>query len=260
MFLSVITVHFRELDSLRVTLESVKKLREGQQQDLFEWIVIDGGSDFSSDLELLDDVRTVADVFVTGPDKGLYDAMNIGLSHATGNYSIFMNAGDVFTDEFNLDQLEELCSSVSPIMVWGASYEREPGEKAKLKASRGIGALWYGMPTHHQAILMRTHEARLIKYDLEYKIAADFKLVCELSKVKSSVVSVIGAPLCIFELGGVSSTRFWLGLKEQQRIRKDVLEISFLSNGLIWLLKAVNRSLRLFMPGVYSALRYVGGR
>ena len=32
----------------------------------------------------------------SAPDRGLYDAMNIGLSAATGEYLIFLNAGDTF--------------------------------------------------------------------------------------------------------------------------------------------------------------------
>lgn len=257
MFLSVVTVHFREFKGLGETLESLRNIKAVQGFQMIEWIVIDGGSDFSAHEELRAEIEREASVFVSEPDAGLYDAMNKGLALCRGKYVIFMNAGDVFTSEFKLKELQDVCDELSPVMVWGASYEGLPGEVPMSKQPRGVASLWYGMPTHHQAILMRTNEAREFKYDLSLKIASDFKLVCELSKLPNSKIAIVKNNLCVFELGGVSTTKFWLGLREQQRVRKDVLGVSFFMNGLIFGLKSFNRLARGTFPRVYNIIRYV---
>lgn len=42
---------------------------------------------------------------VSEPDKGLYDAMNKGISLATGDYLCFLNAGDSFHEDDTLQQM-----------------------------------------------------------------------------------------------------------------------------------------------------------
>ncbi len=67
----------------------------GQDYANLEYIVIDGGSADGS-LEVIE--RHAADItrWVSEPDRGIYDAMNKGVAMATGDYCIFMNAGDTF--------------------------------------------------------------------------------------------------------------------------------------------------------------------
>ena len=48
-------------------------------------------------------------VVISEKDGGLYDAMNKGVRHATGDYIVFLNAGDTFPNE---DTLETIASSI----------------------------------------------------------------------------------------------------------------------------------------------------
>lgn len=258
LFLSIITVHFREVDGLAQTMESFLALRNRFKHVQMEWIVVDGGTDFSAFSDLKDSIKTASSVFISEKDHGLYDAMNKGLAVAGGVYSVFMNAGDLFTPEFDLNELVGMGAS-QPGLILGGAYEALPGDEPNLKLPRSVDSLWYGMPTHHQAMLMRTDLARQYGYDLKLKIAADFKLVCQIAKTSGVAIAVTNTPLCHFELGGVSTTRFWLGLDEQQMVRREVLGVSRVKNCLVYALKSFNRIARGVAPSLYKSLRYVKG-
>ena len=89
--ISVITVVFDGAQRLEYTIRSVVN----QTYDNVEYIVIDGGSTDGT-LEIVRKFGEAIDYWVTGPDKGVYDAMNKGLSIASGEWINFMNAGDAF--------------------------------------------------------------------------------------------------------------------------------------------------------------------
>lgn len=96
---------------LRPTLDSVLM----QNYPHVEHLIIDGAS--------TDDTISIAKAYQkqsddaenghvvkiqSEPDKGLYDAMNKGLQLATGDYIVFMNAGDRFPDAETLNKVGRL--------------------------------------------------------------------------------------------------------------------------------------------------------
>lgn len=94
--LSIITINRNNAAGLEATLDSVWN-RQPSFAD-FEHIVIDGAStDGSTDV-----VGRYADrlaYHVSEPDSGIYNAMNKGIGHATGDYLLFLNSGDRLADD-----------------------------------------------------------------------------------------------------------------------------------------------------------------
>ena len=92
MKFSLITVTFNSGMTLRDTIQSVLS----QSYDDIEYIIIDG---LSTD-DTMDIIKEYEPQFsgrmhwVSEEDCGLYDAMNKGISLATGDYLCFLNAGD----------------------------------------------------------------------------------------------------------------------------------------------------------------------
>lgn len=254
--LSVITVHRNEFEGLELTRRSLEKLKKQDTNTPLQWIVIDGASDIPVEYDPFQSVQTSADVFVSEPDKGIYDAMNKGVKYAKEQLVVFMNAGDTFEDSFNLSKaLKSIDTSNTPCMIWFSSFEGKTGEEKHKKMTRSPSSLWWGMPTHHQAMFFRRDLLRESPYDLELSIAADYDLVCRLWVLHKSV-QTIEAPLCEFDLSGLSSRRFWLGLRQQQIIRSRVLKIDIFRNMFIWIAKAFARIFRNFTPMFYGKLRY----
>jgi glycosyltransferase involved in cell wall biosynthesis len=88
---SVITVCLNAAEVIGKTLISVKE----QTYSNIEYIVVDGGSTDGT-IKLCNERLWMIDIFISEPDKGLYDAMNKGIMVATGDLIIFLNAGDHF--------------------------------------------------------------------------------------------------------------------------------------------------------------------
>ena len=100
MKFSIITVCYNNRDGLGKTIESVVS----QTYKDYEFIVIDGGSKDGTK-ELLEQYNDKIDYWCSEPDKGIYNAMNKGVTHAHGDYAIFMNSGDIFYNENILDTI-----------------------------------------------------------------------------------------------------------------------------------------------------------
>jgi glycosyltransferase involved in cell wall biosynthesis len=87
--ISVVTVVFNGAAGIEATLRSAFS----QDPTLYEMIVIDGGSTDGT-LAILDRYRERLAVCISEPDRGIYDAMNKGVSHARGEWLYFLNCGD----------------------------------------------------------------------------------------------------------------------------------------------------------------------
>lgn len=103
MKFSVITVCYNNRDGLEKTIKSVIC----QTNKDYEFIVIDGGSKDGTK-ELLEQYDDHIDFWCSEPDKGIYNAMNKGVTHAHGDYAIFMNSGDVFYKDNTLDAIAKI--------------------------------------------------------------------------------------------------------------------------------------------------------
>ena len=87
--ITIITVCYNSKDLLSLTLNSVAL----QDYDDLEYIIIDGKSTDGT-LELIESYGNKVSRCLSEHDKGIYDAMNKGVSLSTGDWLLFLNAGD----------------------------------------------------------------------------------------------------------------------------------------------------------------------
>lgn len=106
MKISIITVTFNPGSVLVDCLASVSR----QNYPSIEHIVIDGGSSDGT-VELLGNWRGHLDAVISEPDQGIYDAMNKGLSFATGDVIGFLNSDDFYTGDDVLKTVAEIFSA-----------------------------------------------------------------------------------------------------------------------------------------------------
>ena len=183
---SVVTITYNAAAVLRPTLDSVMM----QDYPNVEHLIIDGASTDET-LAIAKAYQKLSDEAENGhvvkiqsePDKGLYDAMNKGLCLATGDYIVFMNAGDRFPEADTLDKVM-LAAVVGdgeerPAVLFGNTdiiddkgnflYHRRlsPPERLTWRSFR------YGMVVCHQAFYARIDIARSLPYDTTFRYSAD---------------------------------------------------------------------------------------
>ena len=144
-----------------------------------EYIVIDGASTDKT-LTLIQNSKFKIQKFIciSEPDKGLYDAMNKGLQHATGDYVWFLNAGDTLHDNNTVARLLSLITNhESPDILYGETdIVNSNGEfiaHRRLKAPKKLNwkSFKMGMLVSHQSFIVTREIAPL--YNLQYRYSAD---------------------------------------------------------------------------------------
>jgi glycosyltransferase involved in cell wall biosynthesis len=157
-----------------------------------EHLIVDGASTDGT-IQIAEDYKQKSDdsgcghkvIIRSEPDKGIYDAMNKGLTQAMGDYVVFMNAGDFFPSADTLEQiarrcrLNELPSAELPAVLYG-NTDIVDGEGRFLHPRRlqppaqlSWRSFRHGMLVCHQAFYARTDIAKNLPYDLRYRYSAD---------------------------------------------------------------------------------------
>lgn len=213
---SVITIAFNEKDNIGYTLSSVKE----QSYDGIEYIIVDGGSTDGT-LEVIKEYSAVVDVLISEKDAGIYDAMNKGLRRATGDYVIFMNAGDEFYDRYTVETV--LKNGDNADIIFGETKLIDASRKVigdrKLQAPKIFTwkSFRFGMSICHQAIYIK--RSILSDYDLSYKLSSDIDWVIKAAK-NAATTKHCGQYVAKYLVGGVSDQRNWESLKERYQILK----------------------------------------
>ena len=176
MKISIITVTYNAASVLKRTLDSVK----AQSWQQIEHLIIDGASkdETISMAETYKAQCLYEVVILSEPDKGLYDAMNKGLRLATGDYLVFLNAGDTL---HAANTLETIVSSAQPLpgVLYGdTAITDEQGKFLHLRRLRPPKKLTWksfrqGMLVCHQAFYALTDIAKDLPYDPRYRYSAD---------------------------------------------------------------------------------------
>lgn len=232
MKVSIVTITYNAARTLQRTLDSVAC----QTYADIEHLIIDGASK--------DDTVAIAErykaasrhevVIQSEPDRGLYDAMNKGLLKATGDYLVFLNAGDTLYAPDTIETvvrcvqqpplLLERAGGEAPAVIYGdTAITDAEGNFLHLRTHRPPEQLTWksfkqGMLVCHQAFYVLTSLARQIPYDLQYRHSADvdwcIRIMREAERQQLALVNT-HAILANFEEGGDTTQHHRDSLKER---------------------------------------------
>lgn len=247
MKISVITVCYNSAATIGDTINSIAS----QSYVDKEYIVVDGNSSDAT----MDIVRASSCVsnFVSESDKGIYDAMNKGITLATGDVVGTLNADDFYANDdvlakvakVFLDPTIEACygdlvyvkqDNVDQVVRFWKSRDYESG---LFKSG------W--MPAHPTFFVRKSVYDKLGNFDLDYKIAADFELLfrfIEQNKIKTKYLPEV---LVKMRLGGTTNKNLSNILKQNKEIIA-ILNRHYgdFSTGKFIFIKLANRLLQFF--------------
>ncbi|MFQ3192169.1 MAG: putative colanic acid biosynthesis glycosyltransferase [Paraglaciecola sp.] len=223
MKLSIVTVSFNDLEGLQHTHQSINGVTTPLSKLEIEWVVVDGGSVDGSDSFLKNCELT--DSWVSEPDKGIYDAMNKGSQLCTGDYIIYLNAGDVFTQNALVILEEFIVIPSEKLYFFGAEFIA--GDRKRYRSPRVFSAVKHSVPANHQAILFPRNLILKFPYNLKFSICGDYDLCARLYKSGYEAV-IVNKSLVKFELGGVSTFNIRELAKEAVQIQRTVLSLNFM--------------------------------
>lgn len=172
---SIITVTYNASRWLERTILSVLS----QSYPSIEYLIIDGGSTDGT-VDIIRQYASGIAYWVSEPDRGLYDAMNKGLQHATGDYVWFINAGDTL---YTADTVQRIVTSMKkkvslPDVVYGetAIVDAEGRSLGMRRLKAPARLTWksfrMGMLVCHQSFITKRTLAPL--YNTDYGLVADY--------------------------------------------------------------------------------------
>ena len=246
--ISVVTVVFNGAETLEYTIRSIIE----QTYDNIEYIIIDGGSTDAT-LDILRKYDNSIDYWVSEKDAGIYDAMNKGISLATGDVVGILNSDDIFEyPNVITDIANKFKSNPELSLVFGDVVFVEPANIKKVTRYYTSNKfrpwkLRFGwMPPHPASFIKRSVYNKIGNYSLNYKIAADYEFFIRMLMGYKLSYSRINKVLVRMRTGGISTSGFRNSLLLNTEIVKACKSNGIYTNLFFVLLKIPFKILELF--------------
>ena len=203
MKISVITICYNEQKNISKTIESVLN----QTSNVYEYIICDGKSTDKT-VEIAESYtekfnsKGVKYKVYSEKDGGIYFGMNNGIDRATGDYVIFINAGDRLYDNKVVENINDKLGDNTPDVVYGNILYVDMCVCSVINTDHA--GLERGVSLAHPATLVRSDVIKSHKFDTSFKIAADYNMMLTLYKEGCSFYK-IDVIISNFYTDGISS-------------------------------------------------------
>jgi putative colanic acid biosynthesis glycosyltransferase len=198
---SVVTVVFNAVREIGPTAASVW----AQDYPNVEYIVVDGGSSDGT-IEFLRANDYLIDVLLSEPDTGIYDAMNKGAALASGDWIVFLNAGDRFTTSSVLSRVFAKRQWLGDEYIYGDHCVVYPDGRRRYAVALPIEKVWRGMVMCHQSLFSPRRGLVAVAFDEAWGTAADYAFVGRVFSAGGRFIRLQGLCVVDYSSGGVSDT------------------------------------------------------
>ena len=210
--ITVAIVLFNGIKTIEYTILSILN----QKYSNIEFVVIDGESTDGS-LEIVKSYNDHIDFWISAQDCGVYDAMNRALDVASGEYIIFMGAGDTFVCNDALSVIMKHNDRSYDVLHGHVYWQSIEGEELLLESSvfaekfdkmlhGDFSENWLrGLPPH-QATLMKTELAKKFRFDLSFTVSADWEMIFR-AYSNGAKFQMIDEVISNYPGGGYSATK-----------------------------------------------------
>jgi glycosyltransferase involved in cell wall biosynthesis len=213
-WLTVVTVVKDDPSGLQDTVDS---LASGDLSGV-EHIVVDGSQ------EALQFHNLTHAAVVREPPVGIYPAMNVGLSRASGAFVWFLNAGDLVSDQEVLGRVRrEVDGAVwayGPVVIESSNGTTVETPAWDYETERRHYFARGHFPPHQGTFVFADTARAFGGFDTSYRICADYALSLRLSKISKPIE--LSFPIARFKEGGISTVQWRASVREFHRARREI--------------------------------------
>lgn len=229
--LSIIIATWNAAKTLERCLESITT----QTFPSWELLIRDGGSTDAT-LSIIEKYQSAVAWWESAPDNGIYDAWNLALKHAKGEYVCFLGADDWWLAP---DSLEKLFAAMS-----GSQFDLVTSRGLMTDSSTGrtmiFGSPWNYIRLGRRMVVCHPgllHRRSLFEnfgaFDTRFRIAGDLEFLLRLPRqIKTLDVDRLSVGI---ELGGISRANTLARLAEQRTVLSRCPRYGPFRAWLVWL-------------------------
>ena len=206
MKISIITVSYNSESTILDTINSVNN----QDYPHIEHVFIDGKSSDKT-LQIINNNSSRDNVIISENDKGIYDAMNKGISHSSGEIIGILNSDDLYSSNTVISEIIKSFKSSGKEIVYGnINYVNKEDTKKVIRKWRSsiyknesFKKGWH--PPHPSFFVKKELYTNYGNFDTNLKIAADFDIMYRFIEVKKSSTFFLDRFIVNMRVGGESN-------------------------------------------------------
>ena len=207
MKFSIITATYNSTTTITDCINSVNN----QTYPNIEHIIIDGGSTDDT-LKIIDSIPNRVSKTISEPDKGIYDAMNKGISQATGDVIGILNSDDFYASDTIIQKIITTFEKTNCEAVYGNLDFVNPNDSKRIlrhwKSSQfKSGSFKKGWhPPHPTFFVKREVYKKHGIFDTSLNVSADFELMLRFIEKNKIETYYLDETIVKMRYGGASTT------------------------------------------------------
>lgn len=241
---TIVTVVRNDEKNIEKTILSVLS----QDYPLLEYIIVDGGSTDHTD-SIIQKYTDRINRIISEPDQNLFDAMNKGVQHATGEWINFMNSGDRFVSN---KVISEIFSSDRKLvdLIYGNSIIEFQNGKTRLLLVNKEQIFWKRY-INHQSIFTKTQLLKDRPFNITYDLCSDFDFLINMYHQNKNMLT-LEYPVSVRSSGGRSDKN-----RIRSHIQKAHILINLQSKGIVRFQVFTFIFYQIFMECIKSVVKFL---
>ncbi len=215
MKVSIITITYNSAATVEDTIRSVVM----QDYPDIEYLIIDGKSKDNT-LAIADKYKDGISKIVSEKDKGLYDALNKGIRHASGDIIGMLHSDDIYAHAQVIRHVVETFRSNPDAQgVYADLVFVNRNDTNKVMRTWESGTYREGdflkgwMPPHPTFFVRKECYENFGTFNTDLKLSADYELMLRLIHKNNIRLAYLNEVIVKMRMGGVSNVSFFVKLK-----------------------------------------------